>query len=113
MSIHGSCHCGAIAFAFNQKPATAITCNCSICRKRGALLAAMPADEFTLETDRAALSTYTFNSHAIRHRFCATCGCAPFSEGEFQGAATVMVNLRCTEIDLDSVEVMNFDGAAL
>jgi len=113
MSIRGSCHCGRIAFSFSQTPAMAIDCNCSICRRRGALLAAMAPGDFHLETSREALSTYTFNKHVIQHRFCAACGCAPFAEGEVGGEAMVMVNLRCTDADLDAIQVMKFDGAAL
>ena len=26
-------------------------------------------------------STYTFNKHLIKHRFCATCGIHPYGEG--------------------------------
>ena len=113
MSIRGSCHCGRIAFSFDQFPTVAVQCNCSICRRRGSLLTAMSPDQFRLETPRDALSTYTFNTHAIRCRFCGACGCAPFAEGEVGGEATVMVNLRCTELELTGIEVIEFDGAGL
>lgn len=114
MAIRGNCHCGRIAFTFDHAPAEAIECNCSICRMRGAILTAMDPEAFHLETSRDALSTYTFNSHNIQHRFCASCGVAPFAEGTMPGGGPmVVVNLRCAEVDLDQVKRIPFDGASL
>ena len=114
MGVRGSCHCGRIGFSFDAAPAEAVECNCSICRRRGSLLAGMPADQFRLETPREDLATYTFNKHAIQHHFCAVCGCAPFSEGIGPGGKPmVMVNLRCAELHLDAIRRIPFDGASL
>jgi hypothetical protein len=114
MPIRGSCHCGRIAFTFDAAPTEAIECNCSICRMRGSVLTAMDPGEFSLATPREDIATYTFNTHNIQHRFCPVCGVAPFAEGTHpNGGAMVVVNLRCTEVDLDSVIRMPFDGASL
>jgi hypothetical protein len=57
---------------------------------------------------------YTFNSHKIRHRFCKTCGVAPFAEAESKGQPMVAVNLRCVmELDLKKLKINFFDGASL
>jgi hypothetical protein len=98
MTIRGSCHCGKVAYRLDAAPTAAIECNCSICRRKGAILA-----------------TYTFGRHVIRHRFCRTCGCAPFGEGTGpDGQAMVAVNLRCAEdFDLATLEISRFDGARL
>lgn len=37
MPHEGSCHCGAIRIVFNFEPLEASECNCSICRRSGAL----------------------------------------------------------------------------
>ena len=115
MPIRGSCHCGRIADRLDAEPTEAIECNCSICRRKGALLAAFAPDQFHLETARDAIATYTFGRHLIRHRFCKTCGCAPFAEGTGpDGAAMVVVNLRCVDdLDLSTIKVTPFDGASL
>jgi hypothetical protein len=59
--------------------------------------------------------TYTFGRHVIRHQFCKTCGCAPFSEGTGpDGEAMVAINLRCAEnLDLSTLKIAQFDGASL
>ncbi|QIL21789.1 GFA family protein [Thermomonas sp. HDW16] len=116
MPHQGSCHCGRVAFSVEGQVDTAIDCNCSICRRRGSLLAFFPRSAMVLQTPEADIATYTFNSHAIRHRFCANCGCAPFGEGvnPKTGEATVAVNVRCLPgIDLTALKVVPFDGASL
>jgi hypothetical protein len=114
-SIRGSCHCQAVSYVLADVPSTGITCNCSMCRRRGHVLAFFPPDAFTLQTPRDALATYTFNTHVIQHHFCKTCGCAPFGEGKTpDGRQMIAINLRCVEdLDLKSVEITEFDGANL
>lgn len=113
---HGSCHCGRIAFTVEGEIATAADCNCSLCRRRGGLLAFFPHAAFHLETPEADVATYTFNTHAIRHHFCPVCGVAPYSEGmnPKTGAAMAVVNLRCLDdVELSTLRVVAFDGASL
>jgi hypothetical protein len=115
MTVRGSCHCGRIAYSLAAEPTEAIECNCSICRRKGALLAAFAPDKFQLETSRDDIAVYTFGKHVIRHQFCKTCGCAPFAEGIGpDGEAMVAINLRCAEnVDLSTVKISRFDGASL
>jgi hypothetical protein len=112
MLYEGSCHCGNIAFAVEGEFTEAIDCNCSLCRRRGGLLAFVPREKLVLKTPEENLSTYTFNSHVIQHRFCATCGIAPFGEGVGpSGAAMASINLRrIPEIDLGALTVVAYDG---
>ena len=115
MPLRGSCHCGKIAYSLDAEPSEAIECNCSICRRKGALLAAVAPEQFHLESARDEIAVYTFGKHVIRHQFCKTCGCAPFSEGTGpDGEAMVAVNLRCADdLDLATIKVSQFDGASL
>jgi hypothetical protein len=116
MPLRGSCHCGKIAFTLDEEaPAQALSCNCSICRRKGGLLHASVPDKFTLQGSREDIQIYTFNSHKIQHHFCKTCGCAPFASGsDLEGTAMVVVNLRCVDdMDLDALEIVHFDGASL
>ena len=113
--MRGSCHCGRIAYRLDAEPTEAIECNCSICRRRGSVLAAFTPDKFHLETSRDDIAVYTFGRQVIRHQFCKMCGCAPFAEGTTtDGRAMVMVNLRCAEdLDLSMIRITQFDGASL
>lgn len=110
----GSCHCGAVAFEVDGTIDHALSCNCSICSRKGALLWFVPRAQLRLKTPESAASTYTFNQHVIKHRFCPVCGIHPYGEGvDPQGKAMAAINLRCIEgLDLDAIPVQKFDGRA-
>jgi hypothetical protein len=111
----GSCHCGRVAFEVEGDIDRAISCNCSMCRRRGSLLWFVPRDRLRLLTPEDAASTYTFHKHAIKHRFCATCGIHPYGEGtDREGNRIAAINIRCIEdIDPEAVPVQKFDGRSL
>lgn len=112
----GSCHCGRIAFELEGEIVEAVDCNCSLCRRRGGLLAFFPRDALRLQTIEGDYATYRFNKHHIDHHFCHTCGIAPFSEGvdPRSGAKTAAVNVRCLpDVDLAAIRIKPFDGASL
>lgn len=113
MPFRGSCHCGRIAYTVDEDaPTEAMECNCSICRRRGALHHFTTPDRFTLEGSRDDLVTYKWNRNNIAFHSCATCGCAPFAEGQGPNGPMVEINLRCAEdIDLAALRINEFDGA--
>ena len=108
----GGCHCGAVRFEATGDFSRAISCNCSICEKRGHWLAFVPAGDFSLMTGAGELTDYQFNRHIIHHLFCRTCGIQAFSGAVApDGRDTVAVNVRCIDgIDLASVTVSPYDG---
>jgi hypothetical protein len=108
----GSCHCGQVAFEVEGTIDSALACNCA---RKGSLLWFVPRDKLRLKTPESGLSTYTFNKHMIKHRFCSSCGIHPFGEGvDEKGNATAAVNIRCLDgVDLDSIPVNHFDGRSL
>ncbi|GGX43480.1 GFA family protein [Saccharospirillum salsuginis] len=112
MTYRGSCHCGRIAYEVEGEPEQVITCNCSMCQRRGSMLWFVPRDHLKLLTPEENLSTYTFNTHKIKNYFCNQCGIQPFGEGvDPSGNAMAAVNARCLEgIDLDSLKVHHYDG---
>jgi hypothetical protein len=115
MSSKGSCHCGKIAFEVEGEPQQLMACNCSICSRKGSLLWFVPRDKLRLLTPEADMSTYTFNKHVIKHRFCPTCGIHPFGEGvDPSGKQTAAINVRCLEdFDFSSLPVKQFDGKSM
>jgi hypothetical protein len=115
MKYNGSCHCGKVAYEVEGQIDKALSCNCSMCQRKGSLLWFVPRDNFHLLTPEENVSTYTFNKHFIQHRFCAACGIHPFAQAsDPKGNPMAAINLRCLEdIDLSSIPVTNFDGRAL
>lgn len=115
MTHQGSCHCGRIAYEVEGDIEQAMECNCSHCARKGFLLWFGPRTALRLKTPESALSEYTFNRHAIRHQFCAVCGCAPFAFGKDRGGADIVaVNLRCLpELDLGKLKLSHVDGRSM
>ena len=115
MTHTGSCHCGRVAFDVDGEPDSALACNCSMCRRRGSLLWFVPRDALRLRTPGADAASYTFNRHAIVHRFCATCGIHthgdgvihihPFSQSGAGENATLGTFLEDTDVKLSDNEL--------
>ena len=115
MAFEGSCHCGAVTYTVEgDVPATAMSCNCSHCRRKGFLLAFVPIDRFRLTGGADKLESYRFNKHHIDHQFCTTCGCKSFSVGTGpDGSKMAAVNLRCVPgADLEAIIIHKVDGAS-
>ena len=72
----------------------------------------VPRASLSLLTSEDAASTYTFNKHVIKHRFCPVCGILPYGEGvDAKDNAMAAINVRCIDdLDLASVPIHNFDG---
>lgn len=115
MIYKGRCHCGKVAFEVEGEINGAMACNCSICSRKGTLMWFVPREKLRLLTTENEISTYTFNKHIIKHRFCPTCGIHPYGEGVGpNGNNMAAINIRCIEgIDLASVPVQNYDGLSL
>lgn len=115
MTHAGSCHCGRIAFTLEGEVSEAIDCNCSMCRRRGSLLAFFPREALTLTSKEGDYGTYRFNTEKIAHHFCQTCGVSPFSEAIHPktGVPTVAVNVRCLpDVDIAALDIKQVDGAS-
>ncbi|GAB2879177.1 GFA family protein [Uliginosibacterium flavum] len=115
MKYTGSCHCGQVKFEVEGELTGAMSCNCSICARKAALMWFVPRASFKLLTPEDALTNYTFNKHVIQHRFCKTCGIHAFGEGVGPGGAQMAaINIRCLdEVDLDAIPVKHFDGRSM
>lgn len=108
----GSCHCGAVAYEVDTDLQGLIECNCSHCYPKGLVLTFVSPDAFRLKAGEAAMSTHTFNTHNIQHRFCDTCGVQPFAEGKTpKGDPMVAINIRTlTDLEPFSWTAQRVDG---
>ena len=115
MKYQASCHCGKVAVEFEGEIKEVLSCNCSICQRKGSLLWFMPRAELKLISPEDAASTYTFNKHVIRHRFCPSCGIHPYAEAvDPKGNPMAAINVRCVEgIDLAALSVKHYDGRSV
>lgn len=113
---HGSCHCGVIRFSFQSGPIErGIRCNCSICRRKGALMSdfTLAPEEFHYEAEEGALGLYQFDTKVAEHYFCKRCGIYTFHV-TFRKPGHFRVNLGCIDgVDTESLEYTLFDGKSL
>jgi len=111
----GGCHCGHVRYQVETDLGQVMSCNCSICQKRGALLTFVPAAQFTLISGEDNLTDYQFNKKIVHHLFCRTCGVASFARGRGpDGSEMVAINVRCLDgIDPNALSLMPFDGKNL
>ena len=112
----GGCHCGAVRYEATTDLAQVISCNCSICTKRGLMLTFVGTDHFVLRTDEAELADYQFATKNIHHLFCRRCGVESFARGTVPGTNKEMValNVRCLDgVDLAALAPKPFDGRSL
>ena len=107
----GSCHCQKVRIEFESDLKEVMSCNCSICQRRGHLLVFGAESDFKLLTDESAITDYQWGKKSIHFQFCSTCGCAPFGRGASPNGPMVAVNARCLEnVDLTKIPVVNYDG---
>jgi hypothetical protein len=74
----GSCHCGAVQFEITTDFPELTMCDCSLCRKKNALMVKVHESRFTLLAGAGQLAEYQFHTHTARHFFCKVCGIYPF-----------------------------------
>ena len=74
----GSCHCGAVSFEIETDFPELTTCDCSICRRKNALMVKVHESRFRLLAGEDSLTEYRFHTMTACHFFCRTCGIYPF-----------------------------------
>lgn len=115
MKYLGSCHCGRIKFEAEGEIDGAMSCNCSMCQRKGSLMWFLPRESLRLLTPEEDTDVYLFNNHRIRHVFCSRCGIHPYGEATSPaGLPMAAINIRCIEdIDLAAIPVRQFDGRSV
>ena len=71
-----SCHCGAVVIELDLPNGIVDPrrCNCSICRRKGAVVASVPLGDLRIVRGADVLTLYQFNTKTARHYFCSNCG---------------------------------------
>ncbi|WP_372013051.1 GFA family protein [Pseudoxanthomonas sp. 10H] len=71
-----TCHCGRVELELSLPDGIVDPrrCDCSLCRRRGAIVASVPLDGIRIVRGAEALRLYQFNTRTAKHYFCGTCG---------------------------------------
>lgn len=111
----GTCHCGASSWSLEGDPGSITACNCTLCRRYGALWA------YDYEGERIKISgpssAYTRPGKAdpsLEIRFCPTCGCVLCWRGlrlDKDGRRRMAVNIRLAPPEaVADLRIDHFDG---
>lgn len=92
----GSCHCGAVRFEVDADLDTVVRCNCSMCRRRSAVMVRVKPEQFKLLAGEDNLASYQFHTRRATHYFCKTCGIYPFHHPR-SAPDLYVVNVGCLE----------------
>jgi len=73
---HATCHCGAVELRLHLPDGIVDPrrCDCSMCRRRGAIAASVPLAGLQIVRGADTLRLYQFNTHVAEHYFCSVCG---------------------------------------
>lgn len=71
-----TCHCGAVELELTLPNGfeELRRCDCSMCRRRGAIVASVTLDNLKIVKGVDKLSLYQFNTMTAKHYFCSVCG---------------------------------------
>ena len=74
--MRGCCHCGAVVLKISLSDgfSTARRCDCSYCRRRGAIAVSAPLDGVKVVQGAESLTLYQFGTGTAKHWFCKVCG---------------------------------------
>lgn len=71
-----ACHCGSVEFELDLPNGLEDVrrCDCSLCRRRGAIVASIPLSGIRIVKGETSLKLYQFNTKTAKHYFCNNCG---------------------------------------
>ena len=109
--LKGQCLCGAVHWEFDNEPEGATACNCTACRRYGALWIYGYADH---DVRVSGPTTPFVRGKALSFNFCPTCGCVTHWLGlrvEEDGRVRMAVNARLAEPEaVARIPIDHFDG---
>ena len=114
-TLAATCHCGAIRIHVSRVSRTLTSCNCSICRRYGALWAYYAASSVKIEAPKGGLSKYSWNRKIRAYYRCKKCGCVThYAYRKKHRNTTIAVNaVNFEAAALAGARIRHLDGAAL
>ena len=104
------CHCGAIEVEINisEKIDKYLRCNCSICKRKGAIMSMVKNEDFKIIKGEDKLKIYQFHTKVAKHYFCSNCGIYTHHNPRSNPAMTGF-NVGC----VDEVDIFNLKNISI
>ncbi len=101
------CHCEEVEVEINipDNFEKVLKCNCSICKRKGAVMSMVKNEDFKIIKGKDKLKLYQFHSKIAKHYFCNNCGIYTHHNPRANPNMTGF-NLGCID-DIDIFELKN------
>src|SRR5688572_7559981 len=73
--IRAACHCTKVRLEIDEAPSWVLDCNCTLCRRYGALWAYYKPGQVKLVDGGDATDAYTWSDEVLAFHRCKECGC--------------------------------------
>jgi hypothetical protein len=73
--VRAACHCTAVRFEVTELPNWVLDCNCTLCRRYGAIWAYPEAGKVKFVSGADATDTYVWGDRELAFHRCKECGC--------------------------------------
>ena len=113
--LEGACHCGAVHWSLTGDPGSVTACNCTLCRRYGALWAYDYEDQrIRIFGPSVAYARAGATDPELEIRFCPNCGCVLCWRGlhlDPDGRRRIAVNIRLAAPEaVADLPIDHFDG---
>lgn len=108
--IRAACHCTAVRFELEEAPEWVLDCNCTLCRRYGAIWAYPEASQVRFVQGEDSTDAHSWGPKALAFHRCRECGCVTHMM-VVEGARLYGINARMIPtLDPASVRVRQKDN---
>jgi hypothetical protein len=112
--IKAACHCTAVRFEISESPAWVLDCNCTLCRRYGAMWSYYHGPDqvkLTSRPTREVTDIYVWQDRGIEFHRCKTCGCVTHIAAADIGQVFGVNARMMPALDPASVTVIQMDNS--
>ena len=102
------CHCGLVEAEININEFNKLLrCNCSICKRKGAIMSMVKNEDFKIIKGEDVLKVYQFHTKVAKHYFCSECGIYTHHNPRSNPSMTGF-NVACID-EIDTFQLKNIN----
>ena len=92
-----TCHCKEVEAEINvDKLEKVMRCNCSLCKRKGAIMSMVKNEDFKIIKGKDKLKLYQFHTKVAKHYFCSNCGIHTHANPR-SNPKIFMINVACID----------------
>lgn len=111
--IRAACHCTNVRFEIESAPVWVLDCNCTLCRRYGALWAYYEPGQVRMVQGAGEIDHYSWQEHDLGFHWCKKCGCLTHHTILKDDPPTIRgINARMIPtLDPSQVEILHIDNS--